>query len=114
VPYTLSPASVARLLTFSVERFEPPVTDRVERLVVSAFRLTVLVVPYTLSPASVARLLTLRVDRFERPVTIMDVKLDTEATLRVVELINGIISESKLNTAVVALDVNPAETIFVV
>ena len=41
-------------------------------------------------------------------------RFDVDATFRVVELMNGIVSVSKLNTVLVAFDVKPAVTIFVV
>jgi hypothetical protein len=78
-------------------RFETPVTDSVARLVVSAFRVTTL-----------ATLVTFSVVKFETPETVRDVKLDTEATLSVVEFIIGTTIVSKLKTVFVVFDVNPA------
>ena len=56
---------------------------------------------------------------FARVLTVMFVALVVErlefpATFMVDEYTNGIVTVPKLNTVLVALDVNPAETIFVV
>jgi hypothetical protein len=61
----------------------------------------------------------LRVAMFARVLTVMFVALVVErlefpATFMVDEYTNGIVTVPKLNTVLVALDVNPAETIFVV
>ena len=47
-------------------------------------------------------------------VTLAVERLEFPATFMVDEYTNGIVTVSKLNTVLVALDVNPAETIFVV
>lgn len=48
------------------------------------------------------------------PVSVTVSRFDVEATFRVVELMNGIVSVSELNTVLTAFDVNPAVTMFVV
>jgi hypothetical protein len=90
------PVTAARLVTF------PVATLAVKELRARTF------------PVTAARLVTFPVARFESPVTTTDVKFETEATLRVVELINGITIVSKLKMVFVAFDVNPAAKTLVV